>query len=301
MKPMLSATVENVHSLRYPLLASPKLDGIRCVMINGEAHSRNMKPIPNTFIRDTLAAMALPGLDGELIVGDPKAADCFNRSTSGVMSRDGTPQFCFWVFDRHDMDASVTFTKRLGLTKLAAKNGDYSSKPRKKAMIQHVAHKLVGSAEELLAYEAQMLLAGCEGVMVRDPLGSYKFGRSTLREGGLAKLKRFTDAEAEVIGAIERQHNGNEQTRDELGRAKRSSAKAGKVGTDTLGALQVRDCVTGVEFEIGTGFTDLDRDVIWAIRTEIVGDIVKYKSQPVGAMDKPRFPVFLGFRDPIDI
>jgi len=33
----------------------------------------------------------------------------------------------------------------------------------------------------------------------------------------------------------------------------------------------------------------------------LMGKVVKYKSQPTGVKDKPRFPVFLGFRDKVDM
>lgn len=291
MKPLLAATVEDEAKLVFPLMASPKLDGIRCLIVDGRPMSRNMKDIQNKHIWHALFDMKLPALDGELIVGNPKAADVFNRTSSGVMSRDGSPKFAYYVFDRHDADTG--FRQRLT---------DVSGVVRDKGgVLRLVAHKDIRSVEELAAYETQMLIAGFEGVMLRSPNGLYKFGRSTLREGTLMKLKRFLDSEAKVIGFVERQHNTNEQTRDELGRAKRSSAKAGKVGTGTLGALKVRDLKTKVEFEIGTGFDDAERAAIWADQSEFMGMIVKYKYQPVGVKDKPRFPVWLGWRHVADL
>lgn len=296
MKPMLAATIDDVAKLKFPLLASPKLDGIRCLIIDGVPHSRNLKPIQNLYIRSMLHGLG--GLDGELIVGDPKADDCFNRSTSGVMSRDGEPKFQFYVFDVWDHTPGLQFEDRLKLAKTSLATGDGKPHP----FCRHVTHKKVKSAEELLAYETQMLLAGFEGVMVRDPTGPYKEGRATLREGYLSKLKRFADGEAEIIGFVEQQRNDNEKTEDELGRAKRSSAKAGKVGKGTLGALEVRDIDSGVEFEIGTGFDDALRQQIWDTRfngpmSSWLNRVIKYKHQPVGAVDKPRFPVYLGVRD----
>ena len=68
-----------------------------------------------------------------------------------------------------------------------------------------------------------------------------------------------------------------------------------------MGALQVRDVGTGVEFDIGTGFTEGDRLALWAIRDDLAGDVIKYKFFAGGVKDKPRFPVFLGFRDSIDL
>lgn len=294
MKPMLAGKVEDIENdLAYPVLCSPKLDGVRCLIINGTAFSRNMKPIPNIVVSDILRGM--PAMDGELIVGPPGAKDVFQRTMSGVMSRDGVPKFTYWVFDALT-NAPMGFNARLELAKsYAAASGN---------TVQFVGHKLIKTPEALSEYEASMLLAGYEGVMVRDPMGLYKQGRSTLREGGLLKLKRFEDSEAEVIGFVEKEHNDNEQTRDELGRAKRSSHKAGKRAAGTLGALIVKEVGTGVQFQIGTGFSESQRSDIWANRTgggSFLGRYAKYRFQPTGVKDAPRFPVFLGWRDADDL
>jgi DNA ligase-1 len=84
-KPMLASPAP--ETIKFPVLASPKLDGIRCIIRDGVAVSRNLKPIPNVYIQKSLAG--LPPLDGELIVGPPVGNDVWNRSNSGVMSRDG--------------------------------------------------------------------------------------------------------------------------------------------------------------------------------------------------------------------
>ena len=70
----------------------------------------------------------------------------------------------------------------------------------------------------------------------------------------------------------------------------------------TLGALIVRDKKTKVEFSIGTGFDDAERLRIWQMDDlSISGVVIKYKSQPTGVKDKPRFPVYLGFRNVRDM
>ena len=43
------------------------------------------------------------------------------------------------------------------------------------------------------------LNAGYEGLMLRDPNGIYKFGRSSVKENILLKVKEFMDDEAEII------------------------------------------------------------------------------------------------------
>lgn len=282
-KPLLAATVTDIAGLALPVMASPKLDGIRCLIVGGEAVSRSLKPIPNAYIRAQLAG--LPNLDGELIVGPETAPDVFNISTSAVMSRDGEPDFRFRVFDLHgkvkrfeDRHADVAgICERLGAGPVSV-----------------VPHTRILSLDALVAYEARAVAQGYEGIMVRDPRGAYKCGRSTLREGILGKVKRFADAEGTVVGVEELMHNRNEMGRDALGHAERSTAKAGLVGGGTLGALVVASPAWDQEFRIGTGFTAQDRARIWA--GDVLGRKVRFRYQPSGVKNAPRFPSFAGFR-----
>lgn len=110
MKPMLAYTVDNPRGLQFPLLASPKLDGIRCVCtVNDGPVSRSLKPIPNRFIHGQL--FFYPPFDGELMVGDPTDPSAFNRSTSGIMSHDGEPDFTYWVFDFWKLEAGTALLR----------------------------------------------------------------------------------------------------------------------------------------------------------------------------------------------
>jgi DNA ligase-1 len=290
MKPMLASKCSNLDALQYPVLASPKLDGIRCLIINGQPFSRNLKPIRNSSVHDRLEG--LPAMDGELVVGSPTGTDVWNRSNSGVMAAGGVPEFTYWVFD-------VMLRQEMGYAGRHELVKSWCAAAPK--WVKHVPHKLITSAAELRDYEEKHLLAGYEGVMVRSTNGPYKYGRATEREGYLLKVKRFEDSEAVVLGFVEKMHNDNELQRDELGRAKRSSHKANKREAGTLGALAVRDIQSGVEFEIGTGFDDATRAAIWAAQADHAGRLVKYKFQPTGVKDKPRFPVFMGFRDAADL
>lgn len=291
MKPMLSATLKDVNSAVFPALCSPKLDGIRCLIVDGVPVSRNFKRIPNDRICELLSHMGLTGLDGELIVDDPKAPDCYRKTNSGVMSHDGEPNWRFWVFDDFNHPA-LPFCERLAVVRarLQGLSGPVASR------VSLVTHVGVRTAEKLLDYERKHILAGFEGVMGRSPMGAYKYGRSTLREGSLWKLKRFTDGEYRVVGIDEQMHNANEKTRDELGRAKRSSHKENKHGKATMGALKAVDTQTGVEFDVGTGFTDAERQDMWDNWPRDKGTLRKYKSLAVGVKDKPRHPVDLGAR-----
>jgi DNA ligase-1 len=297
-KPMLAETCDDTVALKFPVLATPKLDGIRCLIMPGvgsrnHAVSRKFKSIPNHHISDMLSTLPV-GLDGELMLRptvDSGQQATFQQVTSSVMSEDGEPDFVYNVFDYAPEDLRMPYHVRMKhLASLALPT-----------FVEKVLPKLINNVTELTWYEAGCLADGYEGVMVRDPNGPYKCGRSTVREGYLLKIKRFKDAEARVVGFTAKMHNTNEATIDELGHTKRSSAKAGLVALATLGALVVQDMKTGVFFEIGTGFDDATRKQIWQNPTKYKNRLVKYKSQEIGTKDKPRFPVFLGFRDARDL
>lgn len=290
-KPTLACEAD-LEKLRFPLFASPKLDGIRCSIVDGRALTRALKPIPNAAIYRHLSHPALNGLDGELIVGAPNAQDVYRTTVSGVMSRDGEPEYTYYVFDLHT--AAGGWWQRLQQL-YEQFNGD--------GPVKILPHEPINDMDHLVDYEHRALKEGYEGLILRHPEAPYKFGRSTAREGYLMKLKRFQDSEALVLEVIEEMHNGNEAQTNELGRTKRSSHKANKTGKSRMGALRVRDIHTGVEFELGTGFTDSDKVWwwSWAETNGLDGLIVKYKFFPVGVKDKPRHPVFLGLRSTIDL
>lgn len=289
-KPMLASKCEDITKLSFPLLASPKLDGVRCHIIGGRPMSRNLKMIPNKAVQEILGG--LPSMDGELVVGSPTAPTAFTETMSGVMSAEGVPEFVYYVFDVI-INEQLPFSER----NLLAKR--WSSSAGKN--VRWLPHQLINDVKHLEVFEDEMVQLGYEGIMVRSLDGPYKNGRSTAREGYLLKIKRFEDSEAIIISYDEKMHNDNELTKDELGRAKRTSHKANKRNAGVLGSLAVSDVNTDVSFEVGAGFTDADRAALWARRETLAGKIIKYRFQPAGVKEKPRFPVFIGFRDEADM
>ena len=296
VKPMLATAVEDVNTIKFPVLASQKLDGIRATVQGGQLLSRTLKPIPNVNVQALFAGLP-EGLDGELIVGDPFAPDCYRKTTSLVMSDDKPLDFFrepvrFHVFDHID---NAPFSNRLADARQLTANA---------ANVVVVEHRYVPTLVELEKFEEDLLDRGAEGVMLRSPNGPYKHGRSSLREAYLLKLKRFVDAEATITGTYELEHNGNESFTNELGRTARSSHQENKVGLGTLGGLEVKGFggeYDKVDFRVGTGFDAETRRELWARRGNLKGQIVKVKYFPSGGKDKPRHPVFLGFRDARDM
>lgn len=299
-RPMLAAKCPGFLNLHYPVYATPKLDGIRALSVTPSifrgtkqrSHlvTRNLNEIPNMHIYASTMCLP-PGLDGELFVGST-----FNETSSAVMSHDGWPEFKYVVFD-FGHEQIFHGGNRLGyLDRL-----DVLQQLHLPEFCTKLFPVKINSMDELMAYEQACLSQGYEGCMIRTGDSPYKFGRSTANEQWLLKIKRFEDAEAEIIGTIEKETNNNEPTTNPLGYQERSTHKANMSPAGVLGALSVRDLKTSVEFEVGTGFDDIQRSTFWAARDSLVGRIIKYKHQPYGQVDKPRFPVFVGFRDLRDI
>lgn len=280
MKLMLAGKApDDLSQLRYPLWASPKLDGIRAyVGVDGVVYSRNNKPIPNVSVQRLFGKKKYAGLDGELIVGSPADSTVFRLTasviTAGVATHDAIR---FYVFDLIQQGVPYSSRHLLLLRKCGV---SLEAVP--------LQQYTVASHTDLLAREREFLEAGYEGVMLRDPDGLYKHGRSTTREGGLLKLKRFDHGTFVVIGLEEQYRNDNAKGAD----GKRTSHKAGKIGKNTLGALHVRDVDTGISFDIGTGWTDAERSLLWDARLSLFGRRGRYKFFPTGSKEKPRFPTF---------
>jgi len=300
-RPMLAATVEveSFDKIKWPVLASPKIDGIRCLIhpTLGPV-SRTFKPIANVYVREYLDEYCRGShVDGELYAVNEDGTADFNATQSAIMSRSGRPRFHYSVFDCFDRPDDP-FEIRHARALAKANRMRLSS-----LFISGLGHVILRDTRDLVGYSDDCLEQGYEGIVIRDQGGTYKSGRSTLNQGGMLKYKPWADAEGVVIGFEELMRNENEQEEDAFGLAKRSSHKAGKEGAGTLGAL-VLQTDWGV-LKVGTGFDATTRQAIWErnhilnIPTDIRPDLgrkVTFKYQKHGMQDLPRFPVFKGFR-----
>jgi DNA ligase-1 len=298
-RPMLASHCKDTSKLKFPVLASKKLDGVRASMQGGILLSRSLKPIPNVHVQEMFKGLP-EGLDGELIFGDPCSPTAYRDTVSIVMSDDKPADgINLHVFDKFEEKNFSTRIRHAG----DAVGGRLTMNDNHLRFVQHI---LINSIEELDAFEAAALAEGQEGVMIRSLDGPYKQGRSTEKEAYLLKLKRFCDTEAVVTGTYELQHNANDSFVNELGRTARSTEKAGKAGLDTLGGFYVTGVggdFDGVEFKVGNGqgMTQDLRKQLWIERDTLIGRIIKVKYFPTGSKDRPRHPLWLGWRDARDL
>lgn len=231
---------------------SEKLDGIRAYW-DGEAF---VSRLGNKFYAPDWFIADLPAdtLDGELWVG----RKMFQKTTSIVRSgaqSDEWKQVSYVVFDAPN--ARGGFEDRIDhLKKVLKKSGAPHARPLDHITCTGIAHL----REELQRVEA----LGGEGLMLRQPKSPYVAGRSTT----LLKVKTFHDAEATVIG---------------------HAAGAGK-HKGRLGALIVQ-LEDGTKFNVGTGFSDAEREAPPAI-----GTVITFRYQELSNDGVPRFPSYVGER-----
>lgn len=296
-EPMLASPCEDMSKIKFPVLATPKLDGIRCLKVNSKAVSRKFKPIANKFVREWIEKHLPDGLDGELMVRNVP----FSQIAGHIAKHTGEPDFEFMVFDYVRVHLDTAYEKRITALKNWYANLAKGHPARKRVTL--ITPRWIEDAEQLRMFEQVCLDKGYEGVMIRTADSPYKCGRSTLREGYLLKIKQFVDDDAEIIGCYERCTNQNEAEQDAFGRTKRSSAQAGIVGTGELGGFDCRCVTTGQEFSVGYNHVlgGICRKKLWKKRKTLPGKFIKYKHQPVGRKDKPRFPQFLAFREEWDM
>jgi DNA ligase-1 len=191
-------------------------------------------------------------LDGELFL----ARKSFQKTIAVVRRQDKSDHWKnikFLIFDSPALDAP--FEHRIESLK---------SLPALPHAALH-AHTRCTGIPHLKEQLAQIESLGGEGLMIRQPQSKYVVGRSST----LLKIKSFLDDEATVVAhqAGSGKHKGR------------------------LGALVVR-LPNGIEFSIGTGFSDQQRQ-----SPPPVGATVVFRYQELSDGGVPRFPSFSSVRE----
>lgn len=295
-KPMLAVSSDKVKTQPSLQYCSEKLDGVRVIFFGGVAYSRSLKPLPNKVLQDLAAKYVgqLEGCDGEVIAGGLYAKDVLQRSVSFCMNDYKEDDFKIYLFDRYIPNTPWLY-RFMSLYDVEVPN------------VHLLSHYIVNEHDgypkqgvDLDVFEQEVLTKGGEGVMLRDAFAEYKCGRSGTKNPELQKVKRFQDAEFRVVGYTQFEHNANEAKTNELGRTSRSTSKEGKVLVELLGSLicQLQD---GRTFNVGTGFTEQQRTLLWASKQSLIGKLAKVKFFHYSYDGIPLLPVFLDFRDERDM
>jgi DNA ligase-1 len=281
--------------IKYPLLVSPKLDGIRCVVKPkgsvAVAYSRKFLPLRSFQVQEDFTHAL--HLDGELLAGHPTEPNVYNKTQSHVMSFDKPGDLKFHVFDY----CSTEYLDRPFGDRLC-KVREEVKKLNERGLSEYcvLEHNLVHNYNDLLELEAQYVEAGYEGLMGRWIGGKYKEGRASMNEGIFFKLKRYEDTEGVLLDVLEGFVNDNAPEIDEQGYVKRSHAREGKTPSGMVGKFVVDFNGTAINVSPGN-FTKDQLITILRDKEKYLGKYLKFKYMAYGMKDAPRSANAISFRE----
>ena len=311
MKPMLASDWVS-DKAKYPCCVQPKIDGVRGLNFFGTLTGRSLKKHANKSLTAKFSGSLFAGLDGELAVSDLHIYDesLCRSTTSATTTIDGSDGINWWVFDYITHETKeLPYKDRYDILKKYVEDNKLD-----RYGVFVVPMVMASNEEQLMSFDAELVGMGYEGTIVRDPNEPYKYGRSTVREGGLLRIKQFVDGEAKVLEVVEGFHNANEAETNELGQTERSTHQENMIPNGMAGSLTCRAIkdicdpqgalviFCGQVFTVAPGkMTHADRKLYFANPDLIIGKIIKFKFFPKGIKDKPRFPTFQGFRSEVDM
>lgn len=261
--------------VKQGVYVSPKLDGYRCLAICSygqvELFSRNGTEFENfPSIKATLESLCEDTsfiLDGEIMSDDFNAMQQTAMSSKSKKSVGDVKYHVFGWIPVNEFNSSnfkmVTKERLENLDLFFQQNPNLSN-------IVKVDQTLVNSVDKILELERKYLAQGLEGAMALPNI-PYYLGKKSNR---LMKFKTMKSMDCKIVGMYE-------------GEGK----YAGMLG----GLKLIQE--NGLECDVGSGFTDDDRDKIWNEETLAVGRIAEIKYQDLSADGVMRFPVILRWRN----
>lgn len=297
------------EDIQFPVYATPKIDGVNGVVLDGKLYARSMKPFKNKQLNEVLSRKEFSGLCFEITVGklqDRCSDDICRRTTSYTNSIDKqVSEITISVFDfvgNTELICDKPYLERMEMAySLDEFHTFFGLDSNPKVWVKTLVYKQLDTPQEVVDFYEKCLEKGLEGAIFRNNK-PYKQGRSTAKSQETLRMKPQPDSEAVIVGFIEAQQNNNEAKVNELGRTERSSHKENKVGKGMLGSFLCVDSKTGNEITVGAGkLTHDERIDVWNNQSKYLGKILKYRSMSGGVKDKPRFPRFIDWRDLSDM
>jgi DNA ligase-1 len=289
-KPQLAPNeTVNLDTLAYPLMASTKIDGIRMIVRDGKLFTRSLKPQMSSSIQSRFAFLAEYSKDNNILLdGELYSPSISFSELSGqcrAYNASIAADLAFYCFDLlHEPCEKIqqrTYKERVIHIVCAETSimNDY---------FQVVHTKVVNSRKEVEDYFEEVLAQGYEGLILRNPKSGYKFGRGTIKEGIIFKLKPFITMDDKIVDIIQATEvrDGAEKKINELGRSVTSKKKDDRILIEKAAAFVVM--YNGLPLKVTIAESDEKKIEIWKHQKNYIGKYVEYKGLKIGMKDLPR-------------
>jgi DNA ligase-1 len=271
--------------VKYPCLVQPKLDGVRTIAL--VEPGKDKEPYSITYYsRNGKQFMNFCCFDQELLLLSAGRARMFDGEVVGPPGADfvGIMQQCRRKFDVEPRGLSFHVFDWMPLIDFTKQNVHLKQKDRteylgeinmelekvnlEKRRVRIVVGRTCYNQTEVDGFYNDCLLAGYEGIIIKDIAGEYEFKRSTV----WVKMKPSITEDLKIVDV-------QEGTGKYLGR---------------LGAIIVER--EGVKINVGSGFKDEERCIIQEA-SQFIGKIVEVKYDSLTPDKSLRFPRFVRLRE----
>lgn len=257
-------------------LASPKLDGIRCLYYSADrgltSRSQKLSYVGfeeiETNCQMLCADNKLSFLDGELFIKNEKfdviSGIVRDRTNYDINAKARVEFHIFAVgsIDAPKMPAGLMYD----LMRSAIPNT---------GRVRYLPHTYIRNTPAAVQAEAELVKSSDrsdEGIMLRNPSSVYEDGRSN----NLLKVKNFVKSNFTIVGFTK---------------------GIGKY-SNSLGNLVIRGMVDGmtINSRVGSGFSDLQRSNIWTNQASHLGkdvEVIYLGATPGGSLRHPTFSQFV--------
>lgn len=297
-KPMLAKNTE-IEDLRLPVYVSPKLEGVRAVFTPDGLKTRPMKKFGNPWVEykfKTLSDFCQTHgvyVEGELYCHKMEFGEISSRTRR--RHHPETDDLVLFVFDYWDPKFNdQKFEHRILAMSNAVRMCGHSD-------IRLAEQFLFEKHVDIVKYYVDIIGAGFEGLVFKDPKGTYKHGRSTNREQKFLRIKPETTYDGIVLEIVERMENLVPSEVNELGYLSKKQDKDMKAhtGMAAVAVVQCNDFDEPIRVTLSRGLSDMDRAEIWSNRDSYIGKHLRFVGLPVPGM-LPRAPRFDAWRTDLD-
>ncbi len=255
--------------IKFPCYVQPKLDGVRCLVVNNKLYSRNGIRFPALpHIEDELKKNNYDNLilDGELYTDNinfEKIVGLVKKEKKTKEEEKNSLQIYLNVFDY--IDNYLPFSQRLNnLNTFFEKNKNIK-------YIKQVKTEICAKEENVNEFLEKYTKEGFEGVIIRNKKGKYE---ENVRSVNLQKLKKFIDEEFEIIDYT-----------------------TPNIGKEEGCVIWICKTKEGKKFNVRPEGNYQERKKLYREGKKYIGKMLTVRYQELTNGHVPRFPVGVAIRD----